>query len=200
MLETLMQNLKIFPLTRPRPDPSSDVAHAAVLLLLCGPAEDPSILLTQRSNQVNHHPGEVAFPGGMWEVDDGDLLMTALREAEEEIGVEVGAVDPLATLPDASPMRGRVTVTPFVGLMQSDGALIPAPAEIAAIFRVPVRYLLEPKNYGYFTFEHQAKNYRLPHLDFAGYRVWGFTLKVLVDMLNASMSAAIDLDYPKLPS
>ena len=54
MLETLMQNLKNFPLTRPRPDPSSDVAHAAVLLLLCGPAEDPSILLTQRSNPVSY--------------------------------------------------------------------------------------------------------------------------------------------------
>ena len=200
MLEKLMQNLKIFPLTRPRPDPSSDVAHAAVLLLLCGPAEDPSILLTQRSNQVNHHPGEVAFPGGMWEADDGDLLVTALREAEEEIGVEVGAVDPLATLPDASPMRRSITVTPFVGLMHSDSVLIPTPAEIAAIFRVPVRYLLEPKNYGYFTLEYRAMNYTLPHLDFAGYRVWGFTLKVLVDMLNASMSAAIDLDYPKLPS
>jgi hypothetical protein len=60
--------------------------------------------------------------------------------------------------------------------------------------------LLEPKNYGYFILEHRAINYTLPHLDFAGYRVWGFTLKVLVDMLNASMSAAIDLDYPKLPS
>jgi 8-oxo-dGTP pyrophosphatase MutT (NUDIX family) len=135
----------------------------------------------------------------MWEADDGDLLVTALREAEEEIGIEAGAVDPLATLPDASPMRGRVIVTPFVGLMQSDSALMPAPAEIAAIFRGPVRYFLEPKNYEYFTLEHQAKTYTLPHLDFAGYRVWGFTLKVLVDLLNASMSAAIDLNYPVLP-
>ncbi|MDE0841203.1 MAG: CoA pyrophosphatase [Porticoccaceae bacterium] len=193
MLETLIQNLNIFPLSRPRPDPLSEATHAAVLILLSGPVNDPVIRLTQRSRYVSHHPGEVAFPGGMWEESDNDLWATALRESEEEIGLKAQSVWPLATMPQASPMHRKVAVTPCVGLLQKDYALIPEPAEIAAIFHIPVSYLLHVNNYGYFTAEHRGKIYTLPHVDYAGYRIWGFTLKVLVDMLNASMASNIDL-------
>ncbi len=197
MLETLIQNLKIFPLSRTQPDLGSGVSEAAVLVILCGPDNDPRVMLTQRSDNVSHHRGEVAFPGGMWEDSDRDLLATALRETHEEVGLQSDWVKPLATLPKTSPTRRPIVVTPFVASMLGEYPTVLQPAETAAVFRMPIRHLMEVERYDYFEATYQGDRYSMPYIDYDRFRIWGFTLRVLVDMLNASMAVNIRLHYPE---
>ena len=114
MLETIKNQLKKFPLDQSQPGPQGSGATAAVLLLLHGDPADPQIVLTQRAMHLNNHAGEVAFPGGMWDATDQNLLHTALRETYEEIGLSPHLVEPIAMLPAASPKRRNLCVTPFV--------------------------------------------------------------------------------------
>ena len=197
MLKTLKQNLNNhFKLERPVPRRDAILEHAAILVLVCGARDCLELLLTLRSNSVSRHRGEVAFPGGMWQEGDADLLVTALREANEEIGIHVNSIELIATLPSASPMRNHLTVIPFVAYMANEQNLIAQPSEISEIFRVPFTYLMDQRNYLYFEKSFEGQNYRLPYLKYNDYEIWGFTLMVLVDLLNVGMAAEIDLSYP----
>ena len=118
MLETIKNQLKKFPLNPAQPSRQDSGSLAAVMVLLHGDQDNPQVVLTQRAMHLNNHAGEVAFPGGMWDRTDRDLLHTALRETEEEIGLAPTLVEPIAMLPAASPKRRRLRVTPFVGLAQ----------------------------------------------------------------------------------
>ena len=197
MLKTLKQNLNNhFKLKRPVPRRDAILKHAAVLVVVCGARDCLELLLTLRSNSVSRHRGEVAFPGGMWQEGDADLLVTALREANEEIGIQASSLELIATLPSASPMRNHLTVIPFVAYMEDEQKLIAQPSEISEIFRVPFRYLMDQKNYHYFEKTFEGQNYRLPYIKYNGHQIWGFTLMVLVELLNVGMAAEIDLNYP----
>jgi 8-oxo-dGTP pyrophosphatase MutT (NUDIX family) len=196
MLETIKHRLKNFPLERYQPGPQERNASAAVLVALHGENSDPHVILTQRAFHLNNHAGEVAFPGGMWESTDSDLLQTALREAHEEIGLAPSLVHPIATLPVATPRRRDLNVTPFVGLVDMPVQLNADPGEIGALFDAPLRMFMDLDRYEYFEMDTGYGGLRFPFLSFNGYKIWGFTLKVLTDMLNATLDADIHLEYP----
>ena len=197
MLETIKtQLINDFPLDPFAPSPQDSGATAAVLVLLHGDANHPEIVLTQRAMHLNNHAGEVAFPGGMWDQSDSHLLDTALRETHEEIGLHPSMVRPIAMLPVASPKRRNLSVTPFVGVADAELKLAAEPSEIASIFSAPVREFLAPDNYQYFQITNAGDSLSFPYLPYKGYKIWGFTLKVLVDMLNSCLDAGIDLKYP----
>ncbi len=111
MLETIVKNLEKFPLSRAQPEDHQSLLSAAGLVALVDNGEIPEIILTQRAHHLNSHAGEVAFPGGMWDAEDTDLLQTALREAKEEIDLDPAVVDVIATLPSATPRRRNLRVT-----------------------------------------------------------------------------------------
>jgi 8-oxo-dGTP pyrophosphatase MutT (NUDIX family) len=196
MLETIKNQLKKFPLDRPQPSPQDSGASAAVMLLLHGNPKDPQIVLTQRAMHLNSHAGEVAFPGGMWDSTDADLLHTALRETHEEIGLAPNRVEPIAMLPLASPKRRNLSVQPFVGLVEGALELVSEPSEIAAIFDAPLSLFTDLGSYKYFDIKNESGALSFPCLPYKGYKIWGFTLKVLVDMLNSTLDAGIALEYP----
>ena len=196
MLETIINQLKKFPLTRVSPNPEDHSLTAAVLVALHGDPGNPQVVLTQRANHLKNHAGEVAFPGGMWDAVDNHLLDTALREAHEEIGLVPRLVTPVATLPEASPKRRNLLVTPYVGLVESPLQFVADPSEIAAIFDLPVRLLLDINQYQYFEIKNEHGALRFPYLAYNEFKIWGFTLKVLVDMINATLDAGIELEYP----
>lgn len=196
MLETIKHRLKNFPLERYQPDPQERGSSAAVLVVLHGDVSDPHVILTQRALHLNNHAGEVAFPGGMWDSGDSDLLETALREAHEEIGLLPHLVEPIATLPIATPRRRDLNVTPFVGLVDMPLQLTADPSEIGALFDVPLKMFMDTSRYDYFEMDTGYGGLRFPFLAYKHYKIWGFTLKVLTDMLNATLDADIDLDYP----
>jgi len=118
---------------------------AAVLIPLVQ-REGLNVLLTQRTDHLHDHPGQVSFPGGRAEPEDPDATATALREAEEEVGLLPRHVDVLGALPTYTTGTGFV-VTPVVGLVTPGFTLTPDPFEVAEIFEVPLSFLMTPANH-----------------------------------------------------
>ena len=191
MLTTMTQRLKYYSDNNVITDQES---KAAVLLLLHGDPHDPLIILTRRASHLKNHAGEVAFPGGMKESHDKDLLATALRETEEEIGLPSSAVNLLGRLPADSPRTNNIRVAPFMGWVDSPYIINPNPSEIDAVFHLPLRFLMDAGHYEYFYLG--EGKIQLPCVMYQDYKIWGFTLKVMVDMLNNLLDANIKLRYP----
>jgi len=200
MLTMIANHLHKFPLKRPKPDPKNTHIAAAVLVVLHGQDDDPQVILTQRAFHLKSHAGEVAFPGGMWDQIDEDLMQTALREAQEEIGLAADSVTLLATMPISSPRRRDISVTPFVAVANSMLELNPDDGEIEAIFNAPLKAFMHLDHYEYFDMQLDAEYgggvIRFPFLMYKNYKIWGFTLNVITDLLNATLGAGIDLEYP----
>ncbi len=129
--------LERLPPGEPEPRP------AAVLVPLYEEAGEPRLLLTKRTDSLPRHAGDVSFPGGGREPLDRDLLATALREADEELGLRPADVDVLGPL-DLCDTITRFRVAPFVGVVPHPYELRPAPAEVARVLRLPLRGFLEP--------------------------------------------------------
>jgi len=116
--------------------PVEELRKAAVLIAVTdGP--EPELIYTLRSNKVGSHGGEVSFPGGMYEEQDQDLRYTALRESEEETGLDVKKVDIIGPI-DTVVSRFNISVTPYVGIVPNDIELNDSSDEIEACFKVPV--------------------------------------------------------------
>jgi len=119
--------------------------HASVLVPLV--QRNPvTVLLTQRTDHLTHHPGQISFPGGRAEPDDTDAAATALREAHEEIGIEASQVEVLGAMPTYTTGTGFI-VTPVVGLVRPEIVLRVDPFEVAAVFEVPLTFLMDPSNH-----------------------------------------------------
>ena len=121
----------------PRPVVPPGNRLAAVLALVIETPE-PALLFTERSAELHRHPGEVSFPGGLQEPGDADLRATALRETQEEIGLEPGVPDVLGALPAVHTVVSSIVVSPFVAAVGSLPALTQSEDEIARILTVPI--------------------------------------------------------------
>jgi len=157
---------------------------AAVLLLLYEKKREPHIILTRRTNYVEHHKGETSFPGGAFDAEDGDLLTTALRETEEEIGVRPQDVEVLGRLDDIVTITDFL-VSPFVGLLPAPNYPFVANAhEVAELVEVPLRHLMDERN-----LERTMRPFRdrvLPILtyNYGDHRIWGATARILKGFLD----------------
>ena len=125
--------------------------HASVLVPLVL-HDEMTVLLTQRTDHLNDHPGQISFPGGRAEQNDADAVATALREAHEEIGLEPFEVEVLGRLPTYTTSTGFI-VTPVVGLVQPGVSLRPDPFEVAEVFEVPLAWLMNPAHHQRHAFE-----------------------------------------------
>jgi 8-oxo-dGTP pyrophosphatase MutT (NUDIX family) len=119
--------------------------HASVLIALV-PRNEITVLLTQRTEHLTDHPGQISFPGGRVEPEDADAAATALRESHEEIGLEAEYVDVLGAMPTYTTGTGFI-VTPIVGLVRPGFAVKPEPFEVAEVFEVPLQFLMNPANH-----------------------------------------------------
>ena len=108
----------------------------------------PFILFTQRSNQVIHHKGQICFPGGKQEENDCDLLHTALREAEEEIGLHSSDTEIVGELDDHITTSSRYVISPYIALIPYPYQFVINTAEIQQLFSVPMYSLLNNHNWG----------------------------------------------------
>ncbi len=124
----------------PRPDAAPGDRLAAVMAVVIERPE-PSLLFTERSKELRRHPGEVSFPGGLQEPSDGDLVETALRETEEEIGLGRDVLDVLGSLPPVHTTVSGILVTPFVGVIGDLPTLGVSDGEIVRILTVPIATL-----------------------------------------------------------
>jgi 8-oxo-dGTP pyrophosphatase MutT (NUDIX family) len=150
---------------------------AAVLILFGNGPDGPDLLLIERSAGLRKHPGQPAFPGGGIDEADGGPVRAALREAQEETGVDPAGVRVLAVMPELYIWRSDYRVTPVLGWWQSPVPVAPGdPAEIAAVLRVPVADLVSPSNRLMIRYPDGRAQ---PAFQVAGLVVWGFTAMVL---------------------
>ena len=133
---------------RHRMDPPPDARRAAVLMLFGEQAaHGPDVLLAERASTLRTHAGQVAFPGGGHEVGDTGAVATALREAEEETGLDPAGVVPLAVLPELYVPPSGFVVTPVLAHWARPSAVHAVdPAETATVVRVPLAQLADPAN------------------------------------------------------
>ncbi|MDI1239640.1 MAG: CoA pyrophosphatase [Polaromonas sp.] len=129
-------------------------ALAAVLLPLVM-RDELTLLLTERAGNMSTHSGQIALPGGKTDEGDHDAVDTALREAHEEIGLTREHVEVLGILPTYVTGTAFI-ITPVVALVRPGFALQPSPSEVADIFEVPLRYLMDPSNHQRHEFEFEG--------------------------------------------
>jgi 8-oxo-dGTP pyrophosphatase MutT (NUDIX family) len=159
---------------------------AAVLVPLTQREVGMQMLLTERTHTVRDHPGQVAFPGGMAEPEDKDLLATALRESEEEIGLLSAQVEVVGYLPSQAVISGYA-VLPVVGFYDGDFQASIDPGEVASVFEVPLDFLRDASNL--IRVDRDKNGVTLPtyEYDYDGHRIWGATalmIRMLVDVLG----------------
>jgi 8-oxo-dGTP pyrophosphatase MutT (NUDIX family) len=157
------------------------VTPASVLVPLIAHPGELTVLFTQRTSQLRNHSGQVSFPGGRAEPQDPTPEYTALREAQEEIGLPMERVEVLARLPDYLTRTG-FRVTPVVGLLQPPLGLRPDPREVDEIFEVPLAFLLDPRNHERRTRELQGRSVGYYAMQFGSRTIWGATAGMLVNL------------------
>lgn len=158
--------------------PRRPLRDAAVLIGVHRSFGSDSILLTKRSSALVHHPGQVAFPGGKRDAADESLEDTALREAEEEIGLARHHVEVMGRLPCHETVTG-FRVTPVVGWVEGKPDLRVDPSEVAEVFSAPVSHVLDPDNFsveGRIWRGARRKYYTNPY---GPYYIWGATARIL---------------------
>lgn len=147
------------------------------------------ILLTRRSSVLRNHAGQIAFPGGGVESTDVDRAATALREANEETGLDPTGVDVLGTLADAHIPVSNYLVTPVLGWWRMPSPVAADHSESVEVFRVPVAELLDPEARATSVLRSPAGNYRGPAFklgpQFGGHVVWGFTALMLSGLFES---------------
>lgn len=166
--------------------------EAAVLMAISDGPSDPSLLLTRRARHLTIHPGEAAFPGGKADKEDGGLLITALREAEEEVALPRTAVEVIGQL-DQRITRTDIRVTPFVGLIAPDLPLRPNLDELDCIYHIPLDYLMNAKHLQVNRVEVDGCLRYVPRFEFGGQQVWGVTALMIIDLMNTVFDAGLEL-------
>lgn len=157
-----------------RRHPDQPLRPAAVLVPLVNRKNNPTVLFTQRTDHLDHHPGQVSFPGGHVDEDDANAEDTALRETEEEVGIHrrhitiIGRIDTYLTSTGFS-------VTPVVGVIEPPFSITPDPHEVAEVFEVPLSFLFDAGNHSRVIYRSGSEQWDTYDMPYNGYRIWGVT-------------------------
>jgi 8-oxo-dGTP pyrophosphatase MutT (NUDIX family) len=157
-----------------------EASAAAVLMLIVDRDGEPHVVFTERTNHVEHHKGQMSFPGGACDDCDDSSQATALRETWEEIGVKptdvriIGQLDDMLTI-------SNFRVTPYVGYIDgvSDYPFELNDHEVANVVQVPLSFLMEEQNMELEVRQHQGREILVPAFSYNGHRIWGATARML---------------------
>lgn len=160
-----------------------DLIKAAVLVLLSEEKKGLSTFLTVRSDKVKDHKGQISFPGGVIEENDEDALHAAIREANEEIGLDPDSVQIIGRLDDYITITGY-HISPFVGLIDGFEGLEPRTIEIVKCFPFPLGYMLDPTHIKKVWFDRMGKMEEVLFIEYEDNIIWGATARILHNLLE----------------
>ena len=162
---------------------------AAVLIPIQFHRQQARIILTQRADDLRHHPGQISFPGGSQEASDQDLAETALRESYEEIGLDPGYVRIIGYLPDYPTITG-FCVTPVVGLVEEAAEVLADQREVTAIHHLPLDALIDGNGIRHKTIERDGYHYPITEIIHQDVSIWGATAGMLNILRKELLAAA----------
>jgi len=159
------------------------VTKAAVLIPLLLKEDGLSVLLTQRTNHLRDHAGQISFPGGRMDPGDQSPNDTALRESQEEIGLDPRRVEIIGHLPQYLTVSGY-SVTPVVGLVQAQAEYVLDEFEVADVFEVPLSFLLDPANHQVRLWQSEQGGRRFYSMPYENRFIWGATAGMLRNLYH----------------
>ena len=186
-----LQQFLLTPPAQYHPETRARVAHLAKTSLrqasvLIGLVERPrglNVILTKRAEHLKHHPGQVSFPGGKYEQYDNSLINTALREAQEEIGLRPDQINIVGQLPSLATVS-QFEVTPVVGFVAPNYHIQTDPNEVAEVFEVPAHILLDKNQLISQTFTIGNHKHRIFALTYQQHLIWGMTAQIVQALQN----------------
>ena len=159
---------------------TADTLLPAAVLIAVTDRADPGVILTQRTDTMSRHPGQIAFPGGR--IDPGeDVVTAALRGAEEEIALPRDKVRVIGEADSYRTVTG-FQVTPVIGIIPPDLIFTPSEAEVASVFEVPLAFLLDEANHVEATLEWQGHDRHYYEIMWNERRIWGATAAMIVNL------------------
>ncbi|MGI9948410.1 CoA pyrophosphatase [Vibrio hyugaensis] len=186
---TLLQNFQFHLPTGYHQESLGRLAHlkdtslrdAAVLIGFVERKEGMQVILTKRAEHLRHHPGQISFPGGKYETEDHTLVNTALREAEEEIGIHEKHIKVFGQLPKL-PTISQFNVTPFLAFISPDYTTQIDPNEVASVFEVPANHILNPEKLYSSKFSLRNTSHRVFAIPYQQHFIWGMTAQIIESM------------------
>lgn len=180
-LESGVGKLRVYGFN-PTDDRSFRPSRTAAVLVPLLDLDEPQLVLTRRAEHLLHHPGQVSFPGGAAEEGDETAVKTALREANEEIGLPLDAVRPVGFL-DRLDTISDYRVLPVVGLVTPPVQWKLDETEVAEVFTVPLSVVLDETRYEAESWFSDGRERKLYSLYWNGYRIWGATAAMLLNLI-----------------
>lgn len=157
--------------------------QASVLILLFPSSHGVSTILTKRTDLVDTHKGQISFPGGMADRTDKDFIHTALREAQEEIGLKLEDVEVLGALDDHA-VPSQFLITPVVAYSPHRPSIQPNAVEVAEVFEVPLDFFNSDKDCWSEEREFRGAKHRIWFYSFEGKIIWGATAGMIRNLLS----------------
>jgi 8-oxo-dGTP pyrophosphatase MutT (NUDIX family) len=184
--DVIRERLKNYFFQMSHPIPLNGYKRAAVLVLMVWKSNQWELVFTRRTDRVQTHKGQVSFPGGMEEADDTSVEATALREANEEIGIPVVLIEILGRLPILQTVTG-FEISPVVGWASFPVPVELNPHEVEKLFFVPLHWLMDPGNWEerLYTRSNRTQEMVIYYKSYDGEVVWGATARMVWHLLKA---------------
>jgi 8-oxo-dGTP pyrophosphatase MutT (NUDIX family) len=163
----------------------ADRVRAAVLVLFVYRSGMPALVFAKKTEDVPHHKGQFSFPGGVVRSSDASVVEAALREAQEEIGVDASAVEILGLFDDVSTTVTNFVITPVLGLARTEPRFRPDGREIERVIEIPLAHLLEPTAFREEEWEREGVTRPVVFVRYGEDVVWGTTGRILRELLDA---------------
>lgn len=155
--------------------------NAAVLIPIVVGDNHLDVLLTKRASHLAHHPSQISFPGGKVEPTDENIIATALRETQEEIGLHPDNISIVGQLPPYQTISGY-EVTPIVALVQQPNEYVKDTNEVAEIFHVPLNHFLTRQHHVQIPMTYRGKRHHVHFMPYQHYNIWGATAAMLHEL------------------